>query len=94
MKKIYLIILQLFFKRFYETRLTAAPITFKTYVLQKILGFNRKVYWPVHFTTVVTHVNNIKIGIGTAPGLSHGCLFKEVVKYILVIIPLLALMLG
>ena len=73
MKKIYLIILQLFFKRFYETRLTAAPITFKTYVLQKILGFNRKVYWPVHFTTVVTHVNNIKIGIGTAPGLSHGC---------------------
>ena len=37
------------------------------------MGFNRKVYWPVHFTSVISNYKNIKIGIGTAPGLSPGC---------------------
>lgn len=60
-------------KHIFRTRDTAAPINIRTWFLQKILGFNRKAYWPAHFTSVISRVNNIKIGIGTAPGLSPGC---------------------
>ncbi len=45
----------------------------KTFLMQKILGINRQAYWPMHFSSVVSGVKNIKIGIGTAPGLSPGC---------------------
>ena len=61
------------FSRIFETRFTAAPVTFKTVFFQKILGFNRKVYWPTHFTSQVKNYKNIVIGVGTAPGLSPGC---------------------
>jgi len=57
----------------YETRNTAAPITVKGLLMQKVLGFNRKAYWPMHFTSTAGPVENILIGIGTAPGLSPGC---------------------
>lgn len=73
LKKIYLLFLKLFCKKCYETHGTAAPITFKFLFFQKILGFNRKVYWPVHFTSIVSHYKNIKIGVGTAPGMAPGC---------------------
>lgn len=48
-------------------------MTLRTLILQKLLGFNRSAYWPMHFTSTVSGVSNIKIGIGTAPGLSPGC---------------------
>lgn len=73
LKNIYRFVIGFFFPRVYQTAGTAAPVTFKTYFFQKILGFNRKVYWPTHFTSVITNYKNIKIGIGTAPGLSPGC---------------------
>jgi acetyltransferase-like isoleucine patch superfamily enzyme len=57
----------------YETAATAAPITPKILCLQKILGFNRHVYWPCHFTSVIYAPQNIEIGISTAPGLSPNC---------------------
>lgn len=72
-KKLYLVILKIVCPICYKTKNTAAPITFKTLFLQKILGFNRKAYWPMHFTSSVSGIKNIKIGIGTAPGLSPGC---------------------
>ena len=62
-----------FLKHWYRTRGTAAPITIKNWVIQKILGFNKNAYWPTHHSSTVTCVQNIKIGIGTAPGLSSGC---------------------
>ena len=37
------------------------------------MGFNRKAYWPVHFTSVVGGPENILIGIDAAAGISHGC---------------------
>jgi len=40
---------------------------------QKILGFNKKVYWPVHFTSIVSNYKNIYAGIDTSPGYSPGC---------------------
>lgn len=57
----------------YETHDTAAPITFRTWFLQKVAGWNREAYWPVHFTSRVSCPQNILIGIGTAPGLANGC---------------------
>ncbi len=62
-----------FIKRIIETRRTAGPITIKVFFIQKILGFNRAAYWPTHHSTRITNVDKIKIGIGTAPGLSNGC---------------------
>ena len=62
-----------FLTSLYETAGTAAPISLKSIFIQKILRINGKAYWPVHHSSVVTSPQNIKIGIGTAPGLSPGC---------------------
>lgn len=64
----------------YETRETSAPITFRTIFFQKILGFNRNAYWPMHFTSVAGPIKNILVGIGTAPGLSPGCYIQAIGK--------------
>lgn len=73
LRSCYFFLIKVFFRKNYETIGTAGHITFRSFFFQKILGFNRKAYWPVHFTSLVTNANNIKIGIGTAPGLSPGC---------------------
>lgn len=72
-KKIYVFTIKWLFPKIYKTRCTTAPITFKTLFTQKILRINSSAYWPVHFTSIVSGVKNIKTGIGTAPGLSPGC---------------------
>lgn len=72
-KKIYFIIIKIICPICYKTLGTAAPVTLKTLFFQKILGFNRKAYWPMHFTSLASGIKNIKIGVGTAPGLSPGC---------------------
>jgi acetyltransferase-like isoleucine patch superfamily enzyme len=72
-KNAILFFLKIFLPKIYQTRGTAAPIMVKTFLMQKILGINRQAYWPMHFSSVVSGVKNIKIGIGTAPGLSPGC---------------------
>jgi acetyltransferase-like isoleucine patch superfamily enzyme len=58
-------------KHIFRTRETSDPITVKIWFCQKILGFNRKAYWPVHFASIVN--GNVKVGIGTAPGMVPGC---------------------
>ena len=45
---------------------------FKYWFIQKILGFNRYVPWPVHWTTTITAPNKINPGTRT-PGLSKNC---------------------
>ena len=40
---------------------------------QKILGINRSVPWPVHFTSTVLLWKNIKLGKNVAPGSSSCC---------------------
>ncbi|GGX19521.1 acyltransferase [Aquimarina muelleri] len=62
-----------FTRCFYETRNTQTPITLKFWFFQKFLGFNRKAYWPVHFTSIIGNYKNIYAGIDTAPGYSPGC---------------------
>lgn len=71
--KIYKLFLKFFFPLLYKTLGTASPITFSNLFFQKILRINGCAYWPMHFTSKVSGVENIKIGIGTAPGLSPGC---------------------
>lgn len=58
---------------FFYTRNAQTPVTFRMWFLQKILGFNRKVYWPVHFTSIVGNYKNIYAGVDTSPGYSPGC---------------------
>ena len=53
-----------------ETASTACPITFQGMFFQKLLGFNRKVPWPVHFTSKVTGHEYMRVGFNTAPGVS------------------------
>ena len=56
-----------------NTRGSQTPVNFTHLIWQKLLGINRKAYWPVHFTSIVTHPNNIYAGIDTSPGYSPGC---------------------
>ena len=56
-----------------KTRGTQTPIKFRTWFLQKVVGFNRTAYWPVHFTSIVSHSKNIIAGIETCPGYMPGC---------------------
>lgn len=61
-----------FLRPIYETARTACPVNHKYFIFQKILGFNRSVPWPVHFTSTVSGHQYISIGINTAPGASLG----------------------
>jgi len=59
-------------KHIYRTRGTATPITIKTWFFQKVIGFNRNAYWPVSHASIISNAHNIKVGIGTSPGLMPG----------------------
>ena len=63
-----------------ETRDTQTPITFRLILMQKILGFNRSAYWPVHFTSTVVNWRNIYAGIDVSPGYSPGCYIQGIGK--------------
>jgi len=56
-----------------ETKTTQTPVTFKIWFMQRVLGFNRKAYWPVHFTSSIGNPENIYSGIDVSPGYSPGC---------------------
>jgi acetyltransferase-like isoleucine patch superfamily enzyme len=77
-KTIILFLLKYLFPIIYETRNNSTPISFKYLFWQKILGINRKVPWPVHFTSIVSGIDNIKIGVGTTPGMSPGCYIQGI----------------
>lgn len=62
-----------YLKALYETRLTHTKIKPKMWFFQKVLGFNKKAYWPVHFTSKVDGIQNILAGVETCPGYSPGC---------------------
>lgn len=56
-----------------NTENTDAPITFQTWFWQKIIGFNKGVYWPMHHGSIASYANRVQIGIETNPGLNPGC---------------------
>ena len=63
-----------------ETRETQTPIRVSMWFMQKVLGFNRTAYWPVHFTSIVTNPENIYAGVETSPGYMPGCYIQGVGK--------------
>lgn len=64
----------------YYTRGTQNPITLKYLFWQKILGFNRAAYWPMHFTSTVVNPENVFAGVDVSPGYSPGCYIQAIGK--------------
>ena len=62
-----------YFKFIIETEKSQTTITFKIWFIQKVLGFNKQVYWPMHLSSTVSGHKNIYAGIDTSPGYSPGC---------------------
>jgi len=69
-RRLYIFPLQ---KKILKTKKTQTPIKYKTWFIQKIFGFNRNVYWPVHHSSIVSNADKILIGIDTSPGYMPGC---------------------
>ena len=53
--KIYWLVIKYipYLKVMYYTKQTQNPVTWKFIIWQKIIGLNRKAYWPMHFTSIV-----------------------------------------
>lgn len=66
-----------------ETHGTQTPIRLRYIFWQKILGVNRDVYWPVHFTSIVSNPKNVYCGIETCPGYMPGCYIQAHGKIII-----------
>ncbi|NRP15027.1 DapH/DapD/GlmU-related protein [Marinobacterium sp. xm-a-152] len=77
-KKLYFIFLKIVAPVVFETAGTSAPVTFRGLFVQKVLRINGSAYWPVHYTSKINGVSRIKIGVGTAPGLSPGCYIQGI----------------
>lgn len=60
-------------RNIYDSLDTPSPILPRMLFMQKGLGFNRRVPWPVHFTSRVSGWQFIEIGIAVAPGFEGGC---------------------
>lgn len=63
-----------------KTQKSDAPITFQTWFWQKIIGFNKSVYWPMHHSSIVSYANRVQIGIESNPGHNPGCYIHGVNK--------------
>lgn len=69
-----------YFKFIKETSNTQVPITFRIWLLQKVIGINKQPYWPVHPTSKINQFKNICIGIETSPGYEPGCYIQGIGK--------------
>lgn len=69
-----------FLRIIYKTESNQSPITFSMWFMQKVLGFNRQAYWPVHFTSRIIGPKNVYVGIDAAPGISPNCYIQAVGK--------------
>lgn len=69
-----------YFRFVKETSNGQSPCTLKIWFYQKVLGFNRDVYWPVHFTSKISCHKNIYAGIEVCPGYEGGCYIQGIGK--------------
>lgn len=69
-----------YFRFVRETATAQTPCTLGRWFTQKVLGFNRHAYWPMHFTSTVTGVRNIHVGIDASPGWEPGCYIQGIGK--------------
>ena len=56
-----------------ETATSQTPVTWRMWWKQKVLGYNKEAYWPVHFSSRVSYPERIYAGIDTAPGYMPNC---------------------
>jgi acetyltransferase-like isoleucine patch superfamily enzyme len=66
-----------------NTRDHQTSITFSHWFFQKVLGFNREVYWPVHFTSKINQWRNIQVGVDVCPGYEPGCYIQGLGKVVI-----------
>lgn len=66
-----------------ETRDTQAPISFRDWFRQEVLGINRGPYWPVHPSSMVTGWRRVLAGVETSPGAMPGCYIQALGPVIL-----------
>ncbi len=69
-----------YFRFIEKTRDTQTPITFPLWFWQKIMGFNKYAYWPVHMSSRVVSPKNVYCGIETCPGYMPGCYIQAIGK--------------
>lgn len=69
-----------FFRFIRDTADYQNKISFEFWFVQKVLGIggNRKVYWPVHWASQVTNVENILVGVDAYPGIMKGCYIQGI----------------
>jgi acetyltransferase-like isoleucine patch superfamily enzyme len=63
-----------------DTANTETAITFRTWFIQKVLGFNREAYWPMHHSSIISYPKNVLAGVDTCPGYNPGCYIHAVNK--------------
>lgn len=77
----YKILIRLPFFRFIrETSHAQYPITFRKWFYQKVLGFNKEAYWPVHHRSAINQPRNVYLGVDTCPGYNPGCYIQGIGK--------------
>lgn len=54
------------------------PQSARNFFFQRIIGINRRVPWPVDFTSTVIHPERMRIGRNVCPGLSPGCYIQAI----------------
>ena len=69
-----------YFRFLKKTKHLPQPITLRMWFMQKVLGFNRKAYWPVHHRSVVNVPKNYLLGINVFPGYYPGCYIQGIGK--------------
>ena len=71
-----------YFRFIRETHDHHNKITFNIWYRQKVKGYNRGAYWPMHFTSRAVGVENILVGVGTNPGYNANCYIQGAGKLI------------
>lgn len=61
-----------YFRFIRDSQEANGKINFTRWYKQKVLGYNRDAYWPMHFTSRVVGVENILVGVDTNPGYNDG----------------------
>jgi acetyltransferase-like isoleucine patch superfamily enzyme len=66
-----------FLRMLHRTYETQTPVYLSMWFMQNIIGFNRGVYWQMHFTSQVGNWRNVYAGVETSPGYMPGCYIQS-----------------
>lgn len=66
-----------------DTKRSTTPVTFKMWFLQKVVGINKKAYWPVHHRSVVNVPGNILLGVNVFPGYAPRCYIQGIGRLVI-----------